>query len=307
MFSTLLEGISTGTGEKIAGDWLQAIFSPALLFWSGGLLAWIWHDGWHVPFQVVMSMTADSVLKQIVLAFLCIVLLIICNTLMTWASRPIFRLLEGYFPTPFGAWLSRKMVAHVHGQLDKKIARLSQLAMRQDKDHTPSERQELIALDAELTTHYPAKNLLPTKIGNLLRAAESYPQERYGLDSIIVWGRLWILLPEETRQELQHAQQRLDYSVQLIGWSILFLIWGIWAWWTIPVALLAIFGSYHRAIYAVQIYAELIRAVFDLHRFKLYEAMHFHLPVDSNTETKSGEQLTQYIFRGAIESVTFKH
>ena len=71
---------------------------------------------------------------------------------------------------------------------------------------------------------------MPTRLGNLLKAAELRPLSKYGLDSVICWPRIWLLLPESAKTELVNARADLDTGARIWSWSILFLVWIIWAW-----------------------------------------------------------------------------
>lgn len=146
------------------------------------------------------------------------------------------------------------------------------------------------------------QDLLPTRLGNILRAAERRPYHRYGLDAIICWPRLWLLLPEAVKKDLQAAQTELNNAVRLIFWSLLFLVWSIWAWWAIPLALMAAAFAYGWALDAAAVYATLIEATFDLHRPLLYNALGWTLPPDPAEERRVGRQLTDYLWRGSVSS-----
>jgi hypothetical protein len=107
-----------------------------------------------------------------------------------------------------------------------------------------------------------------------LRAAERRPSDRYCLDAIICWPRLWLLLPEPVKQELQAARAELNNSARLVLWSLLFLVWSIWAWrWVIPLSFLSALLTYRWSLEAAEIYASLIEATFDLYRALLYQAL----------------------------------
>ncbi|MPZ82153.1 MAG: hypothetical protein GEV28_17850 [Actinophytocola sp.] len=48
---------------------------------------------------------------------------------------------------------------------------------------------------------FPTESLMPTRLGNVLRAAEDYPHsnDRYGMDSAFFWPRLYSVLPDSFR------------------------------------------------------------------------------------------------------------
>lgn len=143
-------------------------------------------------------------------------------------------------------------------------------------------------------------DLLPTRVGNILRAAERRPYYRYGLDAIVCWPRLWLLLPEAVKQDLQAAQTELNNAVRLVFWSGLFCMWEIWAWWAIPIGVIAAWFAYGWAIEAASVYGALIEATFDLHRSLLYQALNWQRPDDPEEERRVGNQLTDYLWRGAV-------
>ena len=78
---------------------------------------------------------------------------------------------------------------------------------------------------------------MPTRIGNILRAAETRPYDHYGLEAVIVWPRLWLVLPDSARQELSTARASLDSSVAAVIWALGFCAFAPLAWWAAPVGL----------------------------------------------------------------------
>ena len=171
-------------------------------------------------------------------------------------------------------------------------------------------RTEYLRLDRELMYHYPTntKEVLPTALGNRLRAAEQYPHTHYGLDALIVWPRLWHLLPVPVQESIASSRQALDEAVRLFGWGLLTALWGIWAWWAVPLGLGLAVAAWFRALHTAEVYGELIRTAFDLYRFALYEALRWPPPSDSDAEYEYGKQLTAYLFRGLLsEPVKFVH
>jgi hypothetical protein len=83
-----------------------------------------------------------------------------------------------------------------------------------------SERAQ--AAEAVLRTRFPSQDrLLPTALGNVLRAAEDRHGRRYGLDSVVVWPRLFPLLPAAYAQSIEDEVIQLDVSARLvITWAL---------------------------------------------------------------------------------------
>jgi hypothetical protein len=133
----------------------------------------------------------------------------------------------------------------------------------------------------------------------VLRAAEAWPRDKYGLDAPKCWPRLWLLLPDRARQDLTAARAALDAGAAAWLWGVLFVVWTPWAWWAVPVAVAAAVGSYLWMLSAAGAYADLIESAFDVHRSALYEACRWPMPVDAEDERVKGEALTSYLWRGA--------
>ena len=148
--------------------------------------------------------------------------------------------------------------------------------------------------DAEaVVEQYPRQVswVLPTLLGNVLRAAEKSAGERYGLDTVTTYPRLYPYLSPRLHQETATQLNVIDtassiaiivgllaavstpLAVRIDGWSIA------------PVALaLVSVVSYRGARIAAGRYGLLLRAAFDLHRFDMLTGMHRRLPVDANDE-----------------------
>ena len=95
---------------------------------------------------------------------------------------------------------------------------------------------------------------MPTNIGNVMRAAQSRPYDKYGLDAATVWPRLLLLLPATTRQEFEGAQIALSASVATLIYSLGFFGFAVFTPLAIPIALgfVAISSFFYR-IYVPEI------------------------------------------------------
>jgi len=162
------------------------------------------------------------------------------------------------------------------------------------------EQRELARLET-WRGHTPRdeQDLLPTRFGSILRAAETRPRQRYGLDAVLLWPRLWLLLPENVRQDLSVARERLDGLATAWGWGLLFLGW-TFAWrWAWVIALLWMAVVYLLLLESAQAFADLLVSTFDTQRWQLYEALHRPLPSESGAaEIAAGQALTRYVQRG---------
>ncbi|MFF3859479.1 hypothetical protein [Streptomyces sp. NPDC002209] len=97
-----------------------------------------------------------------------------------------------------------------------------------------AERAELLAQLAV----YPADRslIMPTRLGNVVRAAEGYGAERYGVDTVLVWPRLHPLLPDAAVKAETDARTVLDLLLNVCLSVVLF---------GLPLSALLAFGGAH--------------------------------------------------------------
>lgn len=69
----------------------------------------------------------------------------------------------------------------------------------------------------------------PTWTGDRLRALTERVRGQYRIDLADAWPRLWLLLPDSTRQPLTESRARLDEAARLGGWAVLYMVLGaVW-------------------------------------------------------------------------------
>ncbi|WP_159784183.1 hypothetical protein [Sodalinema gerasimenkoae] len=288
-----------GAISKVSERWLPNILGSPLLFWVGVFLLYIYslENNWQDFFQE-FSTYDDS--KQLVIVGLALSAIIASDFIVRQFEFPCLRILEGYW----FAWtnpLRKRLIRYwenYQNQLEQDFSKLDT-----QKELTADESQKLIKLITQLerlplnvtASHNP--DLMPTRLGNILRAYERKPTEKYGLDAIVCWSRLWLLLPDPVKLDLTSARSDLNSAVRLWIWGILFATCG---WLLNPIAipiglLVAVLAYYFWMLPAAQVYGILIDATFDTHRHLLYEALRFPQPESPKTEAEQGQQLTQYL------------
>lgn len=282
-------------GGQLADKWISYFSAPALGFWAGGLFAWIWRFGLSDLEQRLNSLNA-ILIGILVIASLIIV--VASSALVHRLELPLLRLLEGYWPRWLN-FLRTHLISRHRSRLGKMEKAWQALANVDIHVLDPIQRQNFVQLDQELRLIPPdPTDIMPTRIGNCIRAAEIWPQQKYGLDAVVCWPRLWLLLPDNTREDLSDVRATLDRDVRLFAWSMLFVIWTVLAWWAFFVAIVATMLAYRLIIHSAEQYSNLVESTFDVHRFILYEALRFSLPTSSEEEKSLGAQLTEYLWRG---------
>ena len=297
MLTKLLEGVSS----KLADQWVATLLTPAFIFWAGGLLAYV-HRYSFTPIETWFQQFSNPLQLGLIVIALCIV------TASAFVAQrfdtAVLRGLEGYW-YPGLRRLSKPLLHWQKVRRRRLKATLNQLYPEvENNTATAAKRAKFAQCDLALR-QLPTQedDLLPTRLGNILRAAERRPHDRYGLDAIICWPHLWLLLPEAVRKDFQAAQAELNNAVRLVFWGGLLCVWGIWAWWAIPIGLVAAYVAYGWAVDAAAVHASLIEATFDLHRHLLYKALRRKLPVNPSTEKHEGKALTEYLWRGPDDNM----
>ncbi|WP_182903258.1 hypothetical protein [Microbispora sp. H10830] len=157
--------------------------------------------------------------------------------------------------------------------------------------------------DIRLRERYPARDLLlPTVLGNALRAGELRSVERYGLDALVVWPRLYPLLSERLTGLLTAQRNQVDAMVSFTAMFLAIAVLSAAAltgdgWWSLLAAgaLAMAAASYTAAVAAAVGYGYLLEVAFDLHRFDLLRAMRQPLPATLEEERELNTRLSDFL------------
>jgi hypothetical protein len=173
------------------------------------------------------------------------------------------------------------------------------------------------ALVEHVYRNYPPnpRRVLPTRLGNILKAAEEYPaaEGRYGMDAVFFWPRLIAVVPDTARADLSDARASMAL---LLNVSTLAFLFGVGSFAALAAAVVhpaAVFWAcgaaglvlaalaYRSALAPARVYAELVRATFDLYRADLLDKLKFGLPESLDGERVLWRNLGQQMYRGGAD------
>ncbi len=256
MLGTLLDKMSGFFDQRfMIAYWTPTFIGLCLMLGLAGVLfgpvaAFSWWVKLDGPEQVLLG--AGALLVSILLSYQLVALTI-----------PLVRLYEGYWP---------------EGPLTRLARNCQKKALKRANDSRS--RYNNFPRDAQL--------LRPTRLGNLLAAAEEYPYELYRLDAVVWWPRLVTLLPETFRTQVDTAitpmLTMLNLSMILslltcLGGALFLAV----QYWSLCVVM-CIGGlfiarlCYIAAVTQAEDYSVLVRVAFDLYRHEMLKQMHIPVP-----------------------------
>jgi hypothetical protein len=343
----VLTSFWSGLGGELAKHWAARLLTPALAFWLGGLAAVWWHDhgddvrahGWTRQLeQTAKPIEHLPSVAQGLLVVGALMLVAISGLLAERLTLPLLRLLEGYWPRDvrlgFGSLRRRNRTAdtrrlqelaplELRGGLtvqeytelrrleaapDENGERLGALRRKQATGLTQHDAATISRLRLKL--HYSPDDdhlAMPTRLGDILRTCERRPYEKYGLDAVVCWTSLWLVLPAEAKTELVETRGRLDGAVRTWLWGALFVVWTPWTIWALPIAVvIPVLAYYGGMLGAAKTFGDLIGTSFDLYRMELYDRLHLPRPASPAEERSSGQRVTNLLW-GGLDDTSVKY
>src|ERR1022692_4545722 len=178
------------------------------------------------------------------------------------------------------------------------------------------DRQMKIAQN--LSARYPkeANLVLPTRLGNVVRASEEYARQQYGMDTVFLWPRLISVMPKDYSQGVDDAKSSVDFflnssvlsgcvAVQLLIVGVAFKRpfatdrnFGLWVAEVLSSILLAYvfyWGAINRAIE----WGSEVKGAFDLYRNALLAQLGYkYRPQTRRDERDLWIEISQQIYYG---------
>lgn len=216
-----------------------------------------------------------------------------CAAIVASQWRNVIRLYEGY-PLRRWPWLLRLGTRYHEAQVEEL------------EEHDTVPDSQLLAWA------FPERNdLLPTRLGNVLRAGEAEPQYRFKADPIVLWPLLYHVLPRETINDIADARATLEFllvfSLWCCGFAVANPLLAVAADSSVSVSMFAFaFGltlaywAYLAAIPAAREYATYLWSTFELYRFHLLQRLKIQAPGNLEEEMAIWDDLREFVLKGGI-------
>lgn len=260
---------------------------------------------------------------------------LLVGLLLSGVHFSLIRLLEGYWlirirvPPPEAveqrrlAMPLRRWMLRVSGLLDGVRLRVGQTLRRRwierrtqliiiCEEAPPSAQRTAAAM--ELHRRFPASEatVLPTEFGNAIRAFETHPRPRYGLDGIAVWPRISTMLSDGERTDLEEATTDLAFWVNALTvialGGVLLCVERLWhrpggpimtllvELGVVAFTVLASWWAYRQAISAAARWGDPVRAAFDVHRFQLFDSLGIRRPASHAEDVIAGDAANRMLW-----------
>jgi hypothetical protein len=305
MLSTVLEKAEGLLSKRfIIAYWFPTFFVVvAALALRATVYSWEASWAWWLGLAIGEDKTGQA---WALLAFLMLITLF--AYLMQPFTRPLVQFFEGYLWPPFlRHWRTKHQEKRYHRWL--KRAKVSDEIKRAQAED-------------QLFYGFPLKGLLPTRLGNTIRAAEGYGDAVYGMDLPFWWARLWPLLPESEREAISDA---LTVLVALLHLATLLIVAAVdgaiyfalcktnvrFLWWLPLVGGIGLaYFAYIAAVVQARSYGQHLRVSVDLHRFDVLKELRVALPETPQAERNLWAETREWLYGynlGFAHQVTYLH
>lgn len=214
--------------KELGRSYIVSSFLPSAFFIS--LLLLLFHG--FIPQELFPGLQTGS--------FLAISQWVLVSIFTVWIAFFLFssvdwivKLFEGYYlPLPLKKALSDSYAEQLSKRAGSyfKIRNIKQKAPEQrtkkEKDEyhqnwgmAYGELQEL-----EIETPFDNGDFMPTRLGNVLKASEVYANERYFIEAITVWPRLFSLLPSGFVKDME---EKNNHFMFLLNSTLLIYVCGV--------------------------------------------------------------------------------
>ncbi|MGH4017458.1 MAG: hypothetical protein ACRDSL_26755 [Pseudonocardiaceae bacterium] len=259
--------------KQLAGRWLTLLAIPGMLFlaagWAGLQLGHAHALDTSRLANAVRNATteianwpgATQALALVGFLLAAVTLGLIVQALV----GPVRAVSLGQWPGPLGRLgkvLARRR-RHRWNELYRERTALEKVHPRQDR--TTDQQQRIDQLAGRANQIAMAEPDRPTWMGDRIHALSHVAISRYGLDLTFGWPRLWLVLPDAARAEINTAQAGFATAIFTTTWSLPYLALGT-LWWPAALAGVVIAAAgWSRARSQITTLTELVESAVDVH------------------------------------------
>lgn len=220
------------------------------------------------------------------------VVLIVLGTALGIAVHPLqfgmVQFLEGYWGTSIAARKARAVRVRRHRK------RVKSLAYKEEEDDEAGRLLDLYPGDPD--------DVMPTRLGNVLRRYETLAGRQYELNVLAVLPHVALAAQSEDVRYLDDQRTQLDLAVRMCFTAIFAgivsaaLLWrdGTWLLIAIVPGVLA-YIAYRGAVVSAREYGVAMTTLIDMNRFAFYERLHLPKPDNIILERNINKQLMQLL------------
>jgi len=282
-------------------------FLPALFF--AGALMVVWFAGQGRLSEALIAWNQQPPLPKTLELVSFLIFIYMFASVLAASSPALLRFYEGYWSFPFAKRLTEFGV-HRHRAILKRLDHQSQKGS--DVEDGEAGRRAGVAVET-IYYYYPVpsftnREVMPTLLGNILKNSELYAYDRYGMNSVLIWPRLYEVFPANFVEEVAAARANMDFMLLLTSLSATFallssvyLVFVRADWWLFVLcfwgSLLLAWIMYRSALNAALAYASTIKVAFDLYRNRLLHQLRLPPPTDQLAEKELWLQVNDLFYQ----------
>ena len=282
--------------------------------------AWLHTPIWSHAFE---SLTSLGVAGIALLGFASIGLALLIHPI----QFAVVQFFEGYWGTSRLAQIFRSnRIVHYQylcRKLNKEIQCASSLLA--DREDDPEVKATLaveapfrsrVAEATRIRSAFPIDldQVMPTRLGNVLRRAEAQAGSQYGMDSLQIVPHLLLIAPAKHVDYVNDQRSQLDLAVRMTfisglasATAVLFL-WPYRLWILIAIIPYVLaYLSYRGSLVAADHYGSALDTLINLDRFMLYKELHLTLPDSTEEERRTNASMAELFSYSPDESITYEH
>ena len=288
-----------GELPKLLGkNFILGFFAPSAVFI---ILSSILISRFSSSNLIIVEIGSKSLFAATSLLFGCYLV----SVILLGMNHAIIMFLEGYRKFWFFNLLlesKKKKFDDIERNIEKLKNRIDN-AIQDDLDKIGMLEAEYTYKSQEIAENYPDRDfILPTSLGNRIRAFEVYSRVVYGLDAIPMWTRILSVIPEKYQKLIDDAKSQFDFWLNsTIFLLLLFAIDIVAAVYfsslryfleSIAFLILAVIG-YRLLVSSAKSWGQFVMGAFDLFKKDLATQMGYEIPRSIEREREFWRLMSQ--------------